>query len=144
VPWVDALTALLDGLVDRPADMSAGLPNWIDHYPSDAAAAERLADVTARAVAGARSLPNGGRHVAIVTGMIAMHLSQPTARLPGVQPATRAVLLAADTPVMALLLLLLRGWRGVRARRSAYSDEGADRSAPTPTGQLTPVPPSPQ
>jgi tetraprenyl-beta-curcumene synthase len=144
VPWVDALTALLDGLVDRPTDVSAGLSNWIDHYPSDAAAAERLADVTTRAVAGARSLPNGGRHVAIVTGMIAMHLSQPTAQLPDVQPATRAVLRAADTPVMALLLLLLRGWRGVRARVGAYSDADRAVPTPTPTGQLTPVPPSPQ
>jgi tetraprenyl-beta-curcumene synthase len=134
VPWVDALTALLDSVVDRPADARAGLPSWVDQYSSDAAAAERLADVTSRAVAGVRALPNGGRHVAIVTGMIAMHLSQPTARLPGVQPMTRAVLRAADTPVMSLLLLLLRSWRGLRARRQAVRA----------TGQLTPVPPSPQ
>lgn len=114
VPWVDALTALLDSVVDRPADARAGLPSWVDHYASDAAAAERLAQVTARAVGDVRALPRGGRHVAIVTGMIAMHLSQATARLPETQPIARAVLRAADTPVMTLLLVLLRGWRGVR------------------------------
>lgn len=142
-PWVDALTALLDSVVDRPADLRAGLPSWVDHYASDAYAAGRLADVTARAVDGVRALPNGDRHVAIVTGMIAMHLSQPAARLPDVKPMGRAVRRAARTPVMPLLLLLLRGWRHVRAR-GQEEDEAVPEAAPRPTGQLTPVPPSPQ
>lgn len=143
-PWVDALTALLDSFVDRDADARAGLASWMDHYPTDAAAAERLADVVARVVREARALPDGGRHLVVVTGMLAMHLSQPTAWLPGVAPATRALLRAADTPVMGALLVLLRAWRGVRSK-PAYADGGAVRSpAPTPTGQLTPVPPSPQ
>jgi hypothetical protein len=143
VPWVDALTALLDSVVDRPADLRAGLPNWLDHYASAALATERLAEVTAHAVGGVRALPRHGRHVAVVTGMVAMHLSQPTARAPDTLPTTRAVLRAADTPVTTVLLALLRAWRRVRARRDAYSD-GAVCATPTPTGQLTPVPPSPQ
>lgn len=143
-PWVDALTALLDSLVDRDADARAGLANWIDHYPADETAARRLTEVAARAVGGVRALPAGGRHVAIVTGMMALHLSHPAARTAGVAPVARALVRAADTPVIALLLLLLRLWRASGARRTAYADGGACVPTPTPTGQLTPVPPSPQ
>jgi len=138
-PWVDALTALLDSFVDREADARAGLANWIDHYPTDATAARRLTAIAARAVGGVRTLPAGGRHVAIVTGMMALHLSHPAARAPATAPVTRALARAADTPVIEALLLLLRGWRAARA----YAAGGA-APAPTPIGQLTPVPPSPQ
>lgn len=116
VPWVDALTALLDSLVDRPHDAAAGLLNWVSHYPSDAFAADRLAQIAARAVDRVRLLPRGERHVVIVVGMIAMHMSQQSAWLPGARPATRAVLHATDTPAMSAMLLLLRSWR--RARRT--------------------------
>jgi tetraprenyl-beta-curcumene synthase len=111
IPWVDALTALLDSLVDRQDDAASGLMNWVAHYPSDAAAALRLQQITARAVSAARELPNGKRHVVIVVGMIAMHLSQPSAWLPQTAPASRAVLRATDSAVTPLLLSLLRTWR---------------------------------
>ena len=83
----------------------------------------RLRELTARAIGGARGLPRGERHVVLVAGMIAMHLSEPGAWLPSSQPATRAVLRAADTAAMPLLLLLLRAWRG--ARQSAAADAPA-------------------
>jgi tetraprenyl-beta-curcumene synthase len=111
VPWVDALTALLDSLVDRRDDATTGLMSWIAQYPSDAAATARLRDITARAVEAARELPRGERHVVIVIGMIAMHLSQPSAWLPEAAPATRAVLRATGSLVTPLLLALLRTWR---------------------------------
>lgn len=120
VPWVDALTALLDSLVDGPADAAAGLLNWVAHYPSEAAMTTRLRQVTERSVGAARRLPNGDRHLLIVVGMIAMHLSQPTAWLPGVQPATRAVLRATDTVVMPFVYLLLRAWRQARSERERW------------------------
>lgn len=140
VPRVDALTALLDSVVDRQADADAGLASWIDHYGSEAAATARLADIARVAVEDVRALPHGGRHVAIVVGMIAMHLSQPSARVPRAQPTTRAVRRATGSAAMPSLLALLRAWRRLRAR---------DRRAPapqavSPTGQLTPVPPRPQ
>ena len=58
-------------------------------------------------------LPHGERHVVLVAGMIAMHVSEAGAWLPSAQPATRAVLRAADTLAMPLLLVLLRAWRRV-------------------------------
>ena len=47
----------------------------------------RLREVTARAIAGARGLPRGERHVVLVAGMIAMHVSEPGAWLPWARPA---------------------------------------------------------
>jgi tetraprenyl-beta-curcumene synthase len=142
-PWIEALSTLLDSVADRESDVATGELNFVSQYPTQAAAIARLRQVTTRALAGARSLPRGERHVVLAVGMIAMHLSEPGARRPWSQPVTHAVLRAADTVLMPLLLALLRAWRGVRsapAQLRAHSGE----LMPTPTGQLTPVPPSPQ
>ena len=110
-PWIEALSTLLDSVADRERDLRTGELNFVSQYPSQAAAVARLQEVTARAIAGARSLPRGERHVVLVAGMIAMHVSEAGAWLPSAQPATRAVLGAADTLAMPLLLVLLRAWR---------------------------------
>jgi tetraprenyl-beta-curcumene synthase len=143
-PWIGALSTLLDSVADRERDLATGELNFVSRYPTQAVAVARLREVTARALAGARSLPRGERHVVLVVGMIAMHVSEPGAWLPWAQPATRAVLRAADTVLMPLLLMLLRGWRGARGRPAYASAAGAVCATPTPIGQLTPVPPRPQ
>ena len=139
VPWVDALTALLDSLVDRPADARAGLNSSVDHYPSNAVAAVRLAALTARAVASTRELPNGGRHATIVAGMIAMHLSQPTAQLPACSRLTRRRARgrhagdAAAAPAAAGLARCCRRRRGLRlCAADADADRAADAGAAEP------------
>lgn len=142
-PWIEALSTLLDSVADHARDRDSGELNFADQYPTQAIVVARLREVTARAIAGARSLPQGERHVVLVAGMIAMHVSDRGARLPWAQPATRAVLRAAGTSAMPLLLALLRGWRGAR-RAAAYASAGGAAATPAPTGQLTPVPPSPQ
>lgn len=142
-PWIEALSTLLDSVADREHDLRTGELSFVGQYATQAAAVARLREVTARAIAGARALPRGERHVVLVVGMIAMHASEAGAWLPSARPATRAVLRAADTILMPLLLLLLRGWRGVRAARG-YAVAGGACATPAPTGQLTPVPPSPQ
>jgi tetraprenyl-beta-curcumene synthase len=110
-PWIEALSTLLDSVADREQDLQTGELNFVSQYPTQAAAIARLREVTVRAIAGARDLPRGERHVVLVAGMIAMHVSEAGAWLPWAQPATRAVLRAADTLVMPLLLQLLRAWR---------------------------------
>jgi len=142
-PWIEALSTLLDSVADRERDRETGELNFVSHYPAQAAAVARLREVTARALSGARSLPRGERHVVLVVGMVAMHLSEPGAWLPPARPLTRAVLNAADTVLMPLLLTLLRAWRGARDARP-YACVRSGELIPTPTGQLTPVPPSPQ
>lgn len=142
-PWIEALSTLLDSVADHARDAETGELNFVSRYATQAAAAVRLQQVTARALAGARSLPRGERHVVLVVGMIAMHLSEPGAWLPWARAVTAAVLRAADTPLMPLLLSLLRTWRGVRGVR-AYACVRCGAPTATPIGQLTPVPPSPQ
>ncbi|HEV7773116.1 MAG TPA: DUF2600 family protein [Conexibacter sp.] len=110
-PWIEALSTLLDSVADRERDLQTGELNFVSQYPTQAAAVARLREVTMRAIAGARGLPRGERHVVLVAGMIAMHVSEAGAWLPWAQPATRAVLRATRTPAMPLLLVLLRIWR---------------------------------
>ncbi|HKG39203.1 MAG TPA: DUF2600 family protein [Conexibacter sp.] len=115
-PWIEALSTLLDSVADRERDLRTGELNFVSHYPTQAAAVERLREVTVRAISGARGLPRGERHVVLVAGMIAMHVSEAGASLPWAQPATRAVVRAADTLAMPLLLVVLRAWRRARSR----------------------------
>lgn len=139
-PWVEALSTVLDSVADREQDLRDGELSFVSRYPSRAAARERLAQLTLRAIAGVRDLPRGERHAVLVVGMVAMHSSEPGAWLPWAQPLTRAVLDAAGSPATQPLLALLRAWRRLRAR----GRRGAAGQAVSPTGQLTPVPPSPQ
>lgn len=117
-PWIEALSTLLDSVADREHDARSGELSFVDQYASRAAEVARLQEIVARAIAGARELPNGERHVVLVVGMIAMHLSEATAWLPSAQPTTRAVLGAADSVATPLLLLLLRTWRRMAAERA--------------------------
>ncbi len=116
-PWIDALTSLLDSVVDREQDALTGSLSFVGQYSSEEAAVARLGRLTLRAFAAARTLPRGDRHVVLVAGMIAMHLSSASAWLPGALPATQAVLRAADTIVMRSLLLILRSWRALLTQR---------------------------
>lgn len=147
-PWIEALSTLLDSVADLRQDLASGELSFVSRYPTQALAVARLRVLTARALAGARSLPRGERHAALVVGMIAMHLSEPGAWQADSQPAARAVLGAADATAMRSMLQLLRAWRRLLRLRAGYdrccSCGGDDRPRPTPTGQLTPVPPSPQ
>ena len=82
------------------ADARAGLASWVDHYPSDDAAAERLAEVATRARRRrARCCPTASRHVAIVCGhdrdasVASRRRGHPThsrSRAPCCAPPTRA------------------------------------------------------
>jgi tetraprenyl-beta-curcumene synthase len=112
-PWIEALSTLLDSVADRERDLQTGELNFVSHYSTQAAAVARLREVTVRAISGARNLPRGERHVVLVAGMIAMHVSEAGASERWAQPATRAVLRTADTLAMPPLLMLLRAWRRV-------------------------------
>jgi tetraprenyl-beta-curcumene synthase len=113
-PWIDALTTLLDSVVDGAQDAKTGELNFVGEYASAAVATRRLHEITKRAVETARELPHGERHVVVVAGMIALHLSHLSAWMPTVQPTTRAVLRASNTMVAPLLLMILATWRATR------------------------------
>ena len=145
-PCVEGLSTLLDSHADRMHDEAAGELSLVAQYPSAAVAAARLQALTARAFAAARALPNGERHVVLIAGMIALHLSDPNAWRPDAGDVTRRVLRSSVAVVTPLLLAIMRGWRAAGGRRPAYPAGCVAGAVPTPTpiGQLTPVPPSPQ
>jgi tetraprenyl-beta-curcumene synthase len=74
-PSIGALTVLLDDLEDREADSASGQHNYLRHYPSDAAAAERLEAIVALARESIAPLPHPVRHRAILAGILAFYLS---------------------------------------------------------------------
>jgi tetraprenyl-beta-curcumene synthase len=112
-PCIEALSTLLDSLADRAHDELTGELSFVAQYSSPAAAAARLQALTMRAYVCARGLPNGERHVVLIAGMIAMHLSDASAWLPGARDTTRAVLRSSLAGVTPLLLLLMRTWRWI-------------------------------
>ena len=112
-PSVEALSTLLDSLADGAHDEASGELSFVAQYASAAATASRLRELTARALAGARGLPHGERHAVLVAGMVAMHLSDPSAWRPAARDATRAVLHSSLAGVTPLLLAIMRAWRRV-------------------------------
>jgi tetraprenyl-beta-curcumene synthase len=116
VPWVGALSTLLDSLVDEAEDAVSGEISYIAHYGSRAHARARLREIVAHAMSEARELPSGQRHAVIVAGTIAMYLSKSSAWTMAVRPTTLAVLRACGIMVLPLLVLL-RAWRLLQAER---------------------------
>src|SRR5262249_17457527 len=69
-PWIEALSTLLDSVVDESEDAAAGRPRFLDYYCSPQEAAVRLSAIAARAIRGTGPLPDGSTHAAIVIGMV--------------------------------------------------------------------------
>jgi tetraprenyl-beta-curcumene synthase len=105
-PSIGALTVLLDDLVDLEADKASGQHNYLRHYPSEAATAERLEAIVALARESISPLPLSGRHRAILTGVLAFYLSAVDANAPGPR-AIRDRLLATSGPVVRSLARVL-------------------------------------
>lgn len=117
-PWTSLATAMLDSFVDQPEDLAAGNHSYIAHYSSAELAIQRLGCAIARAAKAAFRLPDGHRHVVIVSSMVAMYLSKDSARTSELWPATRR-LIAAGGSLVRLLLPVLRAWRVFYSQRSS-------------------------
>jgi len=115
VPWICALSTMLDSYVDLPADDAVGAHSYLSHYPSPAIAARRLRELIERAGLEARRL--GHRHAVIAACMVAMYLTNDSVRTPAMHSTTRD-LARAGGPLTGLLLPILRMWRIAYAQRS--------------------------
>jgi tetraprenyl-beta-curcumene synthase len=78
-PPIGALTVLLDDLVDLEQDVAAGEHNYVAYYPSNTAAADRLALIVSRARQATEQLRHRRRHAAILAGIGGFYLSDPAA-----------------------------------------------------------------
>jgi tetraprenyl-beta-curcumene synthase len=108
-PSIGALTVLLDDLVDRDADRAAGEHSYLRHYPSDAAAAERIEAIASHARRAVSRLPQAARHGAILSGILSFYLSSLGAAEPGAQAAWDRLLASSGPAVRFLTRVLERG-----------------------------------
>lgn len=109
-PWVSLTTVMLDSYVDRAQDAVTGGHSYLEHYGSEAEALERLRESVARSVAGVLRLRDGERHAVVVACLVAMYLSNDSARAPGMRATTREIV-AAGGSLTQLLVPVLRAWR---------------------------------
>jgi len=105
-PPVGALTVLLDDLVDREEDRTAGEHNYLDYYEGATEAAERLGLIAERAEELLPRLPTASRHRAILAGVAGFYLSA-AMETPYAQPI-RSGLLRALGPGAGFLTAFMR------------------------------------
>ncbi|HEU4656546.1 MAG TPA: DUF2600 family protein [Capillimicrobium sp.] len=117
-PWPSLAATLLDSYVDEPDDEVSGSHSYVRHYPSPAAAVDRIEESIQRSAEAALAAPGGHRHAVIVACMVAMYLSRDSAREPELRPTTRR-LLRAGGPLTQALSPVLRAWRIYYGHRAA-------------------------
>jgi len=109
MPWISLAGTMLDSYGDLEEDHDAAHHSYLAHYPLRQAD-RRVGELVARAISEASRLPNGPRHVAIASCMIAMYLSNDSSRTPARLAATRQLAHNAG-PLQRLLIPALRAWR---------------------------------
>lgn len=103
-PWANALHTLLDNLIDRVEDGDTHQHNLIGHYASQAEMTDRLGLLASETVNRARGA--APHHRLILTGMIALYLSDGQAWTSAVYPASQLVLAATGALAKPALFLL--------------------------------------
>jgi tetraprenyl-beta-curcumene synthase len=118
VPWLCAVSTLLDSYVDQLHDAARGTHSYVTHYTTPEQAVERIAELIRRSTLAAHGLHRGERHAVIAACMIAMYLSSDAARAPAMRASTDSLAHAGGT-LTRLLLPVLRVWRIAYAQRSS-------------------------
>ncbi len=102
-PPIGALTVLLDDLVDLEQDAALGEHNYMTYYPSNTAAANRLALIAHRARAATEKLRHQHLHAAILAGVAGFYLSAPAARGEYATPIRERMLEALGAPAKLVM-----------------------------------------
>jgi tetraprenyl-beta-curcumene synthase len=117
MPWICAVSTMLDSYVDEAEDAASSAHSYIAHYPTRGVAVGRTREMLRRSLREAHGLPNGARHALIAGGMVAMYLSAEDARTSAKRASTRSFIRAGG-PSARLLLPVLRAWRVAHSPRS--------------------------
>jgi tetraprenyl-beta-curcumene synthase len=110
IPWVGALSLMLDSYIDQAEDAATGSWSAIAYYPDPATAGRRVGVLIEQALGEVANLHRGDRHMVIVAAMLAMYLTSDEATAPALKPGTDA-LRRAGGPLTRALVPALRGWR---------------------------------
>jgi tetraprenyl-beta-curcumene synthase len=118
VPWIAAVSTLLDSYVDEVRDQIEGAHSYVAYYASHEAAVCRMSELIGRSTREASGLPGGHRHAVIAACMVAMYLSHERLRAPSLR-ASRDHLALAGGSLTRLLVPVLRLWRVAYALHAA-------------------------
>lgn len=108
-PWASALATMLDSYVDQFDDAASGNHIYIEHYASDASAHQGIRNLITQSLRHAGSLPDGERHLVVISCMIAMYLAKDSALTK--LRSTTCGLMGAGGSLPKLLLPILWLWR---------------------------------
>jgi tetraprenyl-beta-curcumene synthase len=117
MPWTSVAATMLDSYVDQIEDAESGDHIYVAHYPSPAAANDRVGWLLRRSLTEAVGLRGGEKHILIAASMAALYLSKDSARSPAMRQSTRT-LVACGGSLTRLLVPVLRLWRTAYALRS--------------------------
>jgi tetraprenyl-beta-curcumene synthase len=118
LPWVSLSGTLLDSYGDIAEDAANAAHSYVAHYPSTEIATRRVAEIVKRSMREVAALPNGERHVLILSAMIAMYLTKDSTRTPAMRASTLRIV-GAGGFLTRVLMPVLRTWRLLYGQRSA-------------------------
>jgi cytochrome P450 len=122
LPWVSLAGTMLDSYADAAEDRESGAHSYIAHYTNATEALERIGESLATALAKTADLPNGERHLVLISCMVAMYLSKDSARTTENLAATRQLARAAGRLPRALIPVL-RAWRVIYGLQTDGGEE---------------------
>jgi len=144
LPWASLAGTMLDSYADLAEDREAGEHSYLDHYTNATEALDRVGEILTQALAKVAGLPNGERHLALISCMVAMYLSKDSTRTTENLVATRQLARAAGRLPRALIPVL-RAWRVIYGLQTDGGGEqvraNADFHMPCPP-RATRLPPS--
>ncbi len=117
-PLLPLIATMLDSFVDQPEDVASGDHLYVSHYANPEESISRMCELIDRAARELATLPNGHRHVVVMTCMTTFYLSKDTARTIEMREQ-KAQLIQAGGSLARLLAPMLRTWR------FAYSQSAA-------------------
>ena len=109
-PWIRLMSTMLDSYVDLAEDLASGAHSYISHYTSLDAATVRIQEIVASSLHLAHRLPRGRRHALIVTGMLAMYLTEQSTQSHAMHSASRTMMQTGGS-LVRLVQPILQTWR---------------------------------
>ncbi|MCL5981063.1 MAG: tetraprenyl-beta-curcumene synthase family protein, partial [Firmicutes bacterium] len=101
-PWVCGLHILLDYFIDLDEDETYNDLNFVSYYPSPRDAEEGLLRFLREALQSVESLPRPAFHGMVVSGLLALYLSDPKALAPARKKTAQRLLRAGGPEVLHL------------------------------------------
>jgi tetraprenyl-beta-curcumene synthase len=106
---VATLSSLLDNYIDEDEDRASDNHNYLSYYGTRPVAVARLAELMSLTLRRAARLPDGERHLVIISAMFAMYLTTDGARAQDPREVRR--LIRAGGSLTRLLVPVLSTWR---------------------------------